>query len=206
MPLSYDLIRVQFLNRIDFPVWLPFLLTLVGTLGCIYTASVTVPEALQHTLFITELSSGRPDNQLLQNTAASLSEQKEENKIRDGNCPPLFILSFNKNSLTPQLKEKDKKINQLKEWLGLHPRITIVLGGHSSSKGSKEHNLILSYRRAKAVQRFFIESGIAGHRLAAQAFGEEKPIAGIPSSSERNRRVSMHVKGMNECQNHTINE
>jgi hypothetical protein len=217
MQRSYDLVQDSFPNKNDFPVWLPFLLAFIGTLGCIYTAYIAVPKTLQRSLFSPDVSAlastdnDKIEEQILPTIDVDLLVQadKEESvpaAAESYDCPPLFTLSFKENSLKPILKGSHEKMSLLRDWLTLHPSETIILGGHSSSEGLREPNLILSYRRATSVQRFFVKSGISKDQLSMQAFGEDKPIRGIPASSGENRRVSMQVKGMRECQNHSTNE
>ena len=214
MQRPYDSMRDQSLNRTELPIWLPILLTLIGTLGCIYTAYIAIPNTLQRTLFLPKFSKQivtddinkpLPINKDIR-ISVPVNKIVDTPKIVSDDCPPLFIFSFKQNDLEPLLERRTQKISQLRDWLTQHPDETMIVGGHSSSKGLKEPNLILSYRRAQAVHHLFIASGIPEHQLSTQAFGEEKPMAGIPSSSERNRRVSIHVKGRDECQHDAVNQ
>lgn len=65
--------------------------------------------------------------------------------------------------------------------------------------GPDELNMLLSYRRAKAVAALLTDAGVASGQLALGAYGENQPAAGLPPESAQNRRVSMRVEGIPEC-------
>jgi outer membrane protein OmpA-like peptidoglycan-associated protein len=78
------------------------------------------------------------------------------------------------------------------------PRIKQVeIGGHASSEGSDSHNLDLSDRRAKAVQKWLIDKGgVAADRLKAKGYGETKPLVSpdeTEADREKNRRVEFLI-------------
>ncbi len=67
--------------------------------------------------------------------------------------------------------------------------------GHTDSRGSDEHNLDLSKRRAASVMKFLIQAGVAPERLESQGYGEEHPIASNDTALGRakNRRVEFII-------------
>jgi len=74
----------------------------------------------------------------------------------------------------------------------VHDDITLVLEGHTDSKGSDNYNQSLSERRAAAVKARIIEDyGIDPSRISTEGYGESRPIAdnGTDEGRERNRRV-----------------
>ena len=77
-----------------------------------------------------------------------------------------------------------------------NPQVKKVrIEGHTDSDGSRSSNKRLSQQRADAVRKFLIGLGIAGSRLVAVGYGEEKPIADNKTSEgkEKNRRVEFNV-------------
>jgi len=67
-----------------------------------------------------------------------------------------------------------------------------LISGHTDASGSAELNQRLSERRAMAVRRYLIEShAIAGDRLVAVGFGEERPIDRRHPRARVNRRVEI---------------
>ena len=70
------------------------------------------------------------------------------------------------------------------------------LQGHTDSSGDTAYNRDLSLRRAHAVMRHLVDnSGVTSDRLIAVGFGEDYPVAGIPSDDARNRRVEVVNRG-----------
>lgn len=90
----------------------------------------------------------------------------------------------------------DELVDLLKEY----PDSYITLAGHTDSEGSDEDNLQLSKDRAKAVEDYLIEKGIAAERITSTGFGETKPIASnaTPDGRQRNRRVEMRLSNQKE--------
>jgi OOP family OmpA-OmpF porin len=72
----------------------------------------------------------------------------------------------------------------------------IEVRGHTDSTGSKQHNHVLSQRRAESVMRYLKENG-ATNTMTAKGYGEELPIASNATREGRqqNRRVSLRIVG-----------
>lgn len=73
--------------------------------------------------------------------------------------------------------------------------IKVEVAGHTDSRGTSDHNLDLSNRRAKAVMDYFIGHGIAAERLSAKGYGETQPIANnyLEEGRMKNRRVELRI-------------
>ncbi len=82
---------------------------------------------------------------------------------------------------------------QLKAFPGEY---TLLVGGHTSSLGSKAHNKALSLRRAKAVAAVLVEAGIPTAQVTTEGFGPDQPIADnrTKEGQSLNRRVEIDVK------------
>ena len=69
----------------------------------------------------------------------------------------------------------------------------IVLEGHTDERGTREYNMALGERRAKAVQRYLVLQGVSQGQLELVSYGEERPA--VTSSDEQswaqNRRVEL---------------
>ncbi len=61
-------------------------------------------------------------------------------------------------------------------YLSANPGITLKLEGHCDERGTREYNLALGERRAKAVSRMLGVLGIDRSRLNSTSYGEEKPL------------------------------
>lgn len=67
----------------------------------------------------------------------------------------------------------------------------VRLEGHADELGTREYNLALGERRAKAVRDFLVLQGVDGSELEVISYGEERPAQNGSSESARamNRRV-----------------
>jgi outer membrane protein OmpA-like peptidoglycan-associated protein len=75
-------------------------------------------------------------------------------------------------------------------------RLSIVVEGHTDSRGSAAFNNELSQARAEAVAEYLREKGIGADQISAQGFGSAKPIASNSTRAGRakNRRIEFKVK------------
>ena len=105
---------------------------------------------------------------------------------------------FNKWFIRPEACiELDKLVQVMKE----NP-VTVELGSHTDSRGSKEFNLDLSQKRAESAVRYIVLQGIDASRITAKGYGESQPINhcidGMPCSArehQANRRTEFKVTG-----------
>lgn len=76
-------------------------------------------------------------------------------------------------------------------YMSANPQANVTLQGNTDERGTREYNLALGERRAKAVARMMEVLGVASDRIKTVSFGEEKPVAlGHNESAWRlNRRV-----------------
>jgi len=81
--------------------------------------------------------------------------------------------------------------------LRAHPEIDWVrVDGHTDARGSREHNMDLSQRRAESVVRYLIDAGVPASRLNARGFGPDSPIISDAYTREehaQNRRVEFNI-------------
>jgi len=70
---------------------------------------------------------------------------------------------------------------------------SLRLEGHTDERGTREYNMALGERRARAVADYMSLNGIAGYRIEAVSYGEERPVAiGVGEVNwQRNRRVEI---------------
>jgi outer membrane protein OmpA-like peptidoglycan-associated protein len=64
-------------------------------------------------------------------------------------------------------------LNKLIELIRGYPNSTLLISGHTDSRGSSIYNNQLSKRRAQSVAKYFIEQGIEPAQIVIQANGEE---------------------------------
>ena len=75
--------------------------------------------------------------------------------------------------------------------------------GHTDSVGSESSNLTLSRGRAESVREYLMQNGVKSDlMLAAQGFGESKPVADNETAAGRqvNRRVEIIIADQPERQ------
>lgn len=88
-------------------------------------------------------------------------------------------------------------LNQVAQLLENNPQISRVrIEGHTDSRGSRDHNMDLSQRRAESVRTYLMGRGIDGGKLRAQGFGPDRPVEDNSTASGRaaNRRVEFHIE------------
>jgi len=75
--------------------------------------------------------------------------------------------------------------------------LTIVIEGHTDTRGSDEYNQRLGQRRAQTVMSELSAQGIEPGRMSAASLGETKPLIAQETDWARtvNRRVEFQVKG-----------
>lgn len=82
-------------------------------------------------------------------------------------------------------------------WLQKNPDITVTVEGHADELGTKEYNIKLGVRRAKAVKTVLVKAGVAPERVRILSFGKERPVALCknPPCGAQNRRVITRLNG-----------
>ncbi len=129
--------------------------------------------------------------------ATSAGVQPPTVELRD--CPPLFTVTFKRGGSRPMAPDLEANVARLQAWLSAHPEAKLRVEGHTDAIGAERSNLLLSYRRATIVAALLAKAGVASEQLVTRAFGEYEPLPGLPAESEKNRRVSLGVEGVQEC-------
>ncbi len=62
-------------------------------------------------------------------------------------------------------------------YLSANPSVRIVVEGHCDERGTREYNLSLGERRAKAVQQVVSLLGVSSSQVEVVSYGEERPAA-----------------------------
>lgn len=75
------------------------------------------------------------------------------------------------------------------------PEWKLKLEGHTDNVGTEQNNLILSKKRAEAVQKYLVKQGVSYDRIKVEYYGEMRPIADNDTKEGRakNRRVEMEI-------------
>ena len=88
-------------------------------------------------------------------------------------------------------KEFMPEIEKVADFMKQNSGYSVVLEGHTDSKGSDTYNQKLSDKRAKAVAKALSDLGIPNAKITTEAYGESKPVATNDTDAGRaeNRRV-----------------
>ena len=105
---------------------------------------------------------------------------------------------FDTNSAGLRSSSRDE-LREMADVFNRYKDTTIVVAGHTDSRGTAAYNQRLSDRRAGTVANYLEDLGVRGSRIDAVGYGESRPKASNASSSGRqqNRRVELYVRANN---------
>jgi len=71
----------------------------------------------------------------------------------------------------------------------------VVLEGHTDERGTREYNMALGERRAKAVQRYLVMQGVSPSQIEVVSWGKERPevLGSDEYAWAQNRRVELRA-------------
>jgi len=99
------------------------------------------------------------------------------------------LFDFDKAILKPEGKlEVDKIVGELKK----NAKDTIEVSGHTCNVGDDAYNMGLGQRRADAVKKYIVDSGIDAARVSTVSFGETKPA--VPNDTAANRKLNRRAE------------
>jgi outer membrane protein OmpA-like peptidoglycan-associated protein len=86
-------------------------------------------------------------------------------------------------------------LKDLAETLQKYKDTNILIEGHTDITGSREHNMDLSERRAKAVSEYLESLGVASKRVTTEGYGPDQPVGDNNSDygRQQNRRVEVAI-------------
>lgn len=205
----------------DAPAWLATGLALLGTMFAIAAASSAPPELLEQHVAQTRATEQAsttqyaPDapppasvaaieeperrdetkNSLTDEREASSAERKASNETP---CRPVISIPFARGSARPIPAGVEKSVDALAQWMTQHKDAVLSVEGHTNSTGSEQHNVLLSFWRAKAVIAWLTSLGVVEQQMVARAVGASEP-KGLPKDGTSNRRVLLQVEGVENC-------
>ncbi|HBQ58894.1 MAG TPA: hypothetical protein DD671_04535, partial [Balneolaceae bacterium] len=150
---------------------------------------------------LTELQEEREEAEKARQKATELADRLSEMEARQSDRGMVLTLSdvlFDFDSAT--LKSgANKVVNEVSAFLKEFNDRTVQIEGFTDSIGSAAYNKDLSQRRADALKRALIETGIASNRITTIGYGEEYPVATNMNEAGRqqNRRVEIVISNQN---------
>ena len=93
----------------------------------------------------------------------------------------------NQSDLAPDARAT---LDRQAAWLKKYGNLSVTVEGHCDERGTREYNLALGERRAEAVKRYLVASGISASRVQTISYGKERPaVEGSDEQSwSQNRR------------------
>ena len=128
-----------------------------------------------------------------QDSLAKLAMVKQEERGMVITLSGSVLFASNKSELLPDAQQR---LDQVASALMATKERHIVIEGYTDSRGSDDHNVELSRRRAEAVRQYIVSKGYEGDLVTAAGMGKAKPIADNSSAEGRanNRRVEIVVQ------------
>ena len=107
--------------------------------------------------------------------------------------PIYFEFDESRLKTDPQI---DSRIAEFKSWLEKYPQSMLTVTGHTDFIGTNEYNMALGLKRAKVVQKYLEDKGIAADKIIMTSKGADQPIGDQIRSTERakNRRTEISIK------------
>jgi outer membrane protein OmpA-like peptidoglycan-associated protein len=147
------------------------------------TSETTLPDSLEITIL------DKDKNSLVKDTVQIMA-------LADGEKLKPYVLEnllYQTNSY--DLPDSVKELNLLADYFLKKEKLSIIIEGHTDSRGSDYANLVLSNRRAESVKRYLVKKGIHINRIKTVGHGESKPIASNNTEEGRklNRRTEIYI-------------
>lgn len=137
------------------------------------------------------------DTSAAERTPVTAGEGVEADAMRElESVGDVVYFDYDRDEIKPEFRAL---IAAHANYLRANPEVRVKLGGHADERGSREYNLALSERRAKAVYTQLMLAGVSESQLSTAAYGEEYPAAEghTETSWSKNRRVEFDYPGTN---------
>ena len=109
-----------------------------------------------------------------------------------GEVSGTIYFDYDKYDLSPS---SFSQIRQLANEFKSNSSLKIRVEGHCDERGTREYNLALGEKRAKAVAEVLILNGVPSNKITTVSYGEEKPVAygSTEASWAKNRRAELRL-------------
>ncbi len=101
-----------------------------------------------------------------------------------------FYFEFDKSDISQE--DRDALVYHAAQ-LKANPSMHVRLEGNADERGTREYNLALGERRAKAVFNYLQVQGVAASQMETISYGEERPVdtGKTEAAYSKNRRVDL---------------
>ena len=153
-------------------------LTVVWAAGCSTTGNNTDSGAAGDGSTTTTQGAGTGSN--VGSTGLSSDQVK--------NLDTVFYFDFDQYTLKP---EAVAALQGHAKYLASNPSAKVTIAGHADDRGTREYNIALGEKRAKAAARVLTINGVSSSQVEVISYGEEKPavVGNNPSAWAQNRRA-----------------
>ncbi|WP_271270561.1 peptidoglycan-associated lipoprotein Pal [Aliamphritea hakodatensis] len=150
-------------------------LTVVWAAGCSTTSQNT-----------TEGAAGDTSTTSTTSTASSSVSGNAMDQVKS--LDNTFYFDFDQYTLKP---EAVAALRGHAKYLASNPSAKVTLAGHADDRGTREYNIALGEKRAKAAARVLTINGVSSSQIEVISYGEEKPavVGNNPSAWAQNRRA-----------------
>ena len=82
------------------------------------------------------------------------------------------------------------------DWLKENPTALLKISGHCDERGTKDYNLVLGEKRAKAAKSYLVDLGVNATQVAVVSYGKDRPFCAEHDEvcHQHNRRGHMLLR------------
>lgn len=114
-------------------------------------------------------------------------------------CPAAVVVPFAYGRSKLDLAKAAEVAAPMIERVTQNAAARLVVMGHADATGQDRNNIMLSYRRARAVADYLVSAGVAADRVRIRAAGSQDPISGLDPQAGDNRRAAIFITGLPGC-------
>jgi peptidoglycan-associated lipoprotein len=109
-------------------------------------------------------------------------------------APSTYLFDFDRYAVKAADQEA---IEAHAAYLLANPQQRIRIEGHTSEEGTREYNIALGEKRAKAVANVLLAQGVNPNQINIVSYGKEKPLLSghTQAAYQQNRRASVVYEG-----------
>lgn len=142
-----------------------------------------------------QLEKERRARELAEKNLAEIATIKQEPRGMVITLEGEVLFPSGQSNLLPVARQRLDRVAEVLK--ALDPGKTVLIEGHTDSRGSEQLNMRLSQDRADAVREHLISRGLDSDQLRAVGKGEKEPLVSNDSAEGRanNRRVVLVIQG-----------